>query len=311
MSVVLVIVAASIFSIYSFLKIKKLDKVVYYIKKFQWGRYLERKNNAMLKQEQYGVIVEKGIFSKIDRMLDESGWRRIYSYLSSEVYLTVGFLVSIFLAFLCYLYFGRFFISFISICVTLLFWWLLLYISAAVRYKKIQNQLMFFINLLENYSRTSDDLIDIIAKTENYLEEPLKNVIAQFQWEARHTGEIETALSHLKVLLPHRKFQEIIQNLDMCRRHEANYDEVIRDMRLSVKEYLKSKEEKDNIRQMAKGSIIIMMFVGVFIIKLVNGFVEDGIFNLLSRSIFGICIIIYIIFLVLFGIWQFIKVDRD
>lgn len=272
---------------------------------------MERKNNAMLKQEQYGVIVEKGIFSKIDRMLDESGWRRIYSYLSSEVYLTVGFLVSIFLAFLCYLYFGRFFISFISICVTLLFWWLLLYISAAVRYKKIQNQLMFFINLLENYSRTSDDLIDIIAKTENYLEEPLKNVIAQFQWEARHTGEIETALSHLKVLLPHRKFQEIIQNLDMCRRHEANYDEVIRDMRLSVKEYLKSKEEKDNIRQMAKGSIIIMMFVGVFIIKLVNGFVEDGIFNLLSRSIFGICIIIYIIFLVLFGIWQFIKIDRD
>lgn len=311
MLAVLMVVCGFMYLLFGFFRNRIPERIIYSVRQYQWSRYMKRKSASISNQEQVGVIKERGILLKIDKLLDEAGWRRIYSYFSSEVYFILGFIFSVFPAILGYMLSGTLYVSFLIIVLVWFLWGMLLYICAAVRYKKIQGQLMFFINLLENYSRTSDDLVDIIAKTENYLEEPLKNTIAQFQWEARHTGEIETAIGHLKTRLSHRKMQEIIQNLDMCRRHEANYAEVISDMRVSIQEYLKSKEERNSINQTAKGSILVMMLVGLFIMKLVNGFVEGGIYNLLTSNILGMTILVYQILLIVFGIWQFIKVDRD
>ena len=300
---ILMVVLGCMYLLLGFFLNRIPERVIYYVRQIQWSRYLKRKSASVRNQEQFGVVKERGILLRVDKLLEEAGWRKFYSYFSSEVYFMLGFILSVLPAILSYMFSGALYVSFIIILLVWVVWGMLLYICAAMRYKKIQNQLMFFINLLENYSRTSDDLVDIISKTENYLEEPLRNTIAQFQWEAKHTGEIETAIGHLKTRLSHRKMQEIIQNLDMCRRHEANYAEIISDMRVSIQEYLKSKEERNGIRQSAKGSILVMMLVGVFIMKLVNGFVEGGIYNLLTSNVLGITILVYQILLIVFGLW--------
>lgn len=297
--------------IHVFIKSGKFEILMINFRNIRWSSYVNRRKHMITQEQSAGMSKERGIITKIDRLIDESGWRNVYSYLSSELYISICVLIFFAATGICYIFTYKISISLCIGIMSVFIWWLVLYISAISRYKKIENQLMIFINLLQNYSKTSDDLVDIISKCGNYLEEPLKFSVLQFQWEATHTGEIETALSHLKEQLPHRKLREIIQNLDMCRRHEANYEEVINDMRVSVQHYIKSHEECNNIRKSAKANILVMMIVGIIIIRLVNGFVDGGVFKLLCSNVIGIIIIIYIAVLCVAGIWQFIKLDRD
>lgn len=306
-----VIICICIAFVFLILKGNITKGIICRIKSWHRNCYVKRRKNLTAQLEQSGIIKEKGLMIRLDKLIEESGLKHFYSYMSGELFLISIISMSILIGIIVYLLFGNVFSSVLAIIGIVIGCFGVAYIFAGNRYKKTERQLLLFINLMENYSRTSDDLVEIIGRTESYLDEPLKSVIARFHWECGHTGEIGTALGHLKIQLPNRKLQEIIHNLDICRRHEANYEEVIKDMRVSVQEYLKSKEERKNIQQTSKGNVMVMMLVGVFIIKMVDKFIDGGVLNLLSSNIIGILILIYMFTLVLFGVWQFIKVDRN
>jgi len=315
-NIFIIMIAVIIVCIFSFLLFLWFDcgvvtKVFRIVYNNFWNHYLKRKRIANISEKYYGITGEKGILNKIDKKINGTGWKERYSYLSSELFVAISIILSTIFWFISFLISHKFMFSF-AICIPVLFIpWLILYFTEGIRYKKTEKQLMVFINLLENYSRTSDDLIDIISKTELYMDEPLKSAIRKFSWEAKHIGETDAAIKHLTEKIPHRKFKEIIQNLEICRKHDTNYEDVLKDIRVSIQEYLKSKEEKMIIRQNTRGNIMIMMFVGGFIMRLVNGFVEGGLLTLLSSNFIGILIITYIVLVVLTGIWQLVKIDRN
>ena len=275
------------------------------------NHHTNRKRTVHMNEMTNGSVDEKGLLNKIDSVLVSSGFREKYSYISSELLILSDLCAAIFCGLIICFFFGNKLSFFIVLGGFIVFPCIVLYFLQGSRYLKTERQLMIFINLLENYSKTSDDLVDIISKTETYVDEPLKSAIRKFSWEAKHVGELDEAILHLKEKIPHRKFQEILQNLDICRKHDTNYEEVISDIRISMQQYLKSKEEKKSIRQSSRGNVIIMLLVGVFIIKLVDGFVEGGLIALLCGNILGGIILIYIIFVVLAGVWQLVKIDRN
>lgn len=276
-----------------------------------WHHYLKRKRIADISEEKYGLVDEKSFFAKVDNKLNATGWKERYSYLSAELFIAIVIILSLVSSFVLYCFFHKILLSIIVFIVVFAIPWCVLYFVEGIRYKETENQLMMFINLLENYSRTSDDLVDIISKTESYLNEPLKAAVRKFSWEAKHTGETDVAVKHILEKVPHRKFKEIIQNLEICRKHDTNYADVIKDIRVSLQEYLKSKEEKTSLRQNTRGNIFVMMLVGIIIIRLVNSFVEGGLLLLLQSNITGICIMAYIFVIVMIGVWQVVKIDRN
>lgn len=276
-----------------------------------WMHYVKRKNLSAINKENSGTVDNNGILEKIDVALNSAGWKEYYSYLSAEIFIAFIILITVVFSMIIYAFTKNRSVAFLFAVALLFIPWIILYFAVGIRYKKTERQLMVFINLLENYSRTSDDLVDIIAKTEKYLGEPLNSAIRKFSWEAQHVGETEIAILHLKEKIPHRKFQGIIQNLNICRSHDTNYEEVIGDIRISMQQYLKAKEEKNSIRQGTRGSILIMMFVGCFIIRLVNGFVQGGLYRLLRGNFIGLMILFYILAVAIVGLWQLLKIDRS
>lgn len=276
-----------------------------------WLHYVKRKNLSAINKENSGTVENNGILDKIDGALNNAGWKEYYSYLSAEIFIAFIILITAVFSMIIYAFTKNRSVAFFVAVALLFIPWVILYFAVGIRYKKTERQLMIFINLLENYSRTSDDLVDIIAKTEKYLGEPLNSAIRKFSWEAQHVGETEIAILHLKEKIPHRKFQEIIQNLNICRSHDTNYEEVIADIRISMQQYLKAKEEKNSIRQGTRGSILIMMIVGCFIIRLVNGFVQGGLYRLLRSNFIGLIILFYILAVAIVGLWQLLKIDRS
>lgn len=299
------------FIVYLCMKEGVIDTVIRRIYNNFWNHYLKRKRIAKISENYYGAVNEKGLLTKIDKKISASGLRDKYSYLSAELYIAISLLSSMAAGGVYFLIFHNFLWSILFSVIVFLTPWFILYFAEGIRYKKTERQLLVFINLLENYSRTSDDLVDIILKTEMYLEEPLKSSIRKFAWEAKNTGEIDIAIKHLVEKNSDRKFKEIIQNLEICRKHDTNYEDVLEDIRVSTQEYLRSKEEKMSLRQNTRANIIIMMLVGGVIVRLVNGFVEGGLLRLLMSGAIGILIVTYIVVVLLIGVWQIVKIDKN
>lgn len=280
------------------------------ISESQWERYLERRQVQNREELDYGTMREKGLLARLDRMINDSGWREWFGYLCGELYLVFNAALFFLVVLLCRVILGGVILPVLCGILSLGGLFAMLYLSGARRYLKVQKQLMVFINLLENYSKTSDDLVDIISRTGGYLDDPLRDKIFGFQWEAMHGVDVRVALTHLKNQVPHEKFREIIQNLDMCRRHEANYAEVIRDVRISLQAYLRAKQEREEIQKGARGNVAVMLLVGAMILKLTDGFVSGGLKALLFGNTVGLVILCYVMAILLFGVWQFVKVDR-
>lgn len=289
-----------------------------FILKHQQSIKIQAQKEYLLRQEAFqgqeglpGAKKEKGWLFRLDRLLDEIGIRRKWSYLTAEIYLlfffailaVIGVFIFLLTKSVVYFLLGMFLLTLIHGTG--------LYLLAGYYYKKTEKQLLAFINLIDNYAQTSDDLVEIIGKTETYLEKPLKTAVSEFHWEAVHTGEIDTALRHLTLKVQHGKLKEMIRNLDICRRHEANYTEIITDIRVSVKEYLASKEERRSIQQNARASIVIIILVGILILRLVNGFIGGDLWKLLLRSKAGIAILVYLFVVLTAGIRHFIKIDKS
>ncbi len=115
-------------------------------------------------------------------------------------------------------------------------------------------------NLLENYSKTNDDILKIFGQVCPFLDEPLRSYVSDFYFSAVHDGDATRAFRNLEDSVGHEKLQEIIHNIEMCSKHEANYEDVIKDSRLSLSEYLGAREEKKAI--VGNGRIEILMLLG-------------------------------------------------
>ena len=83
------------------------------------------------------------------------------------------------------------------------------------------------------------------------MKEPLRSAVGNHATgQAVMTGNRYDAVWGLIYGIEHPKFQEIIRNLEICSRNEANYSEILGDMRRSLKIiYSRRKEEKEILKE--------------------------------------------------------------
>lgn len=181
--------------------------------------------------------------------------------------------------------------------------YLLLYFMALRNYKRTEEGLMTFINLLENYSSMEDELISIFSRIDSFLEEPLKSAVEQCCIEAEMTGDRVGAIRNLEKSIEHEKFKELIRNLEICSRYEANYGEVIKDSRNLLREYLAVAKERKAILNNARIEIAMIIACCGVVFFMMNDFTETGILSVLLGSLIGNLILIYCIFMIFFALW--------
>lgn len=176
--------------------------------------------------------------------------------------------------------------------------YLILKMMAAINYKKIDDNALTFINILQNNSTIEDDIVLILAKTAPDLENPLRNYIEEFCGEVRNTGDMTTAFRKLEFRIQNEKLKSIIRNIGICSRHEANYKEIIEDSREILQSYIADDLDRKAIIKNGRLEILLCIGLGFGMIKLITPLVPNLYSILKSNSVgnlilFG-CIIVLI-----------------
>lgn len=144
---------------------------------------------------------------------------------------------------------------------------------AKKRYHQLDNQLLSFMNLIDNYSKMSDDIIEIFGKIYRYLDPPLSGLLEECYSQTMMTGNPELCLRELTDRMGHEKIKEIIDNIEIASRHEADYSVVINDEREIINNYLFDKKEKQSLINSARVECLILLGLGAALVyMLCDGF---------------------------------------
>lgn len=239
----------------------------------------------------HGEGVKQDWLSKVDEELAYSGIKEKLKWITTELYLIIVTLTATIMTTLFVLFAGLWqgllagilSVGAFKIAITLL---------CNARDRKIEAQLLQFMNIIDNFSSTSDDLIDILEKSSRYIDEPLGSQIYDAVQEARNTGDSLLALQDLQNSVQNKHFKILIRNLETSSRFENNYSDIIEDCREIFHEYIKAQKEKRSIRSNGLMEILIMVATGVMSIGMVGQIADGGnvIDILLSGGTAGIVI---------------------
>ncbi len=271
--------------------------------------YKARKEVEEARRLEDGNQEKKSFIYKLDLMIERSGLRKKIPFLNTEVYIGLTIVIASLGFILVSSITGIWLLGAVVIMATVIGAYAIIYILSGIAYEKVDETILPFVNILENYSGTNDDIVSILGKTYPYLENPLREHIEEFYDEVNSSGDVTRAFRNLEVKIENERFKEIIRNLEICSRHEANYQEIIKDTRVTLMDYLEAKQKRKAI--IKQGRIEILMSIGLcsVMISMFTGFVPN-LFNILINSPVGNAILLYCIIVLGICLWNIISFDK-
>ncbi len=255
-----------------------------------------------------GNIEETNILRSLDIMINRSGIREKYSFFTTEVFIALTIVIVVSTYFLSKFinnYWG--FNLLIAMFAGLACYFSIYYLSG-ISYEKIDSQITNFINYLENFASTNVDIVTIIEKTSFYMEDPLKSYLEKFVTESRQ-GKIKLAFQNLVDKIENVKFQQLIKNLEIASRHEANYKEVVSESRIILKGYFKNKEKRKELIRNGRIELIMMLLISTLVLKMVAD-ITPNLANDIFTTTEGAIFVVIGIILIGACIWLFLRIDR-
>ena len=251
-----------------------------------------RKEKEELRRLEDGNLEKTSLLYSLDLMIERSGLRLKYPFLSTEIYIFITIMISV-AGFLLINFLTGLWILGVFFCMAIIVSsYALVYSLSSIAYNRTDSALIPFINILENYAGTSDDIVSILAKTSYYLEDPLKSNIEEFYNEINTSGNITLAFRHLELRVENERFRDIIRNLEICSRHEANYQEIIRDIRSSLIKYLDAKQKRKVIIKQGRLEILALLGLSGVMIGMFTSF-SPNLISSLFNSFVGNLILLY------------------
>lgn len=270
----------------------------------------ERLRLEKIRKAERGNVEKENILLRLDKTINYSNIKKYIPFLNSNIYIfTMVLFASIGLII------GTRFIDVtvgLLIAAIIVLAYIIILLGMANRsYKKVEENVITFMNLIENYAKTNNDLIAIMGKIYYYLDEPLKTQVQECYLLGQRTGDADMALETLQNSVEHRKFQEIIRNLMICSHYEANYEEVIEDSRKMLMEYLAGKRARAAMARNARIELSMLIGCCAMVIWMIGDFLEDNIFLVLQETFIGKLILAYLIIVLGVVIFEIIFIGRS
>lgn len=271
--------------------------------------YKTRRDIEEARRLEDGNQEKQSFVFKIDLMIERSGLRKKIPFINTELYIgttvvlaTLGYIVATTIS-------GIWLLGAAVVMATIILSYGLIYVLSGIAYEKVDKTILPFVNILENYSGTNDDIVSILGKTYPYLENPLREHIEDFYNAVNSSGDTTRAFRNLEAKIENERFKDIIRNIEICSRHEANYQEIIKDTRITLMDYLEAKQKRKAI--INQGRIEILMSIGLCSIMVVmfTGFVPN-LFGMLVNSAIGNAILMYCIVVLGICLWNMIAFDK-
>lgn len=175
--------------------------------------------------------------------------------------------------------------------------------------KMINDQTIIFMNLIENFSRSSQDMAEVCDRASFYIKDPLKKIVEEFVTDIRLYADEQRAFRNIYVKLKGCKLLEVFRSFEICSLHEGNFADIVRDSKKSVREFDKSITIRRAIIASARTDLVALIAAGVMVVFMLEDFLSDNIWNTLTGSYIGIAIIVYCVICFLLIITVMIKGD--
>lgn len=279
-----------------------------------WNRYSTEKSRHKKKRLEKKIIKNdakenrtKGLKAKIYY----SGIKKTIPFMNCGWYLTMTAAIAVIGMIITYTITDNKLVTFIISVISGMVAYVSVYIKANINYKKVDNQLVKFANLIDNFSKTgSGEIISLLRNVSSYLEEPLYTAVTNCTNEALVTGKDEEALDRLKERIESTLFGDMITNLQIASKHECNYSEVITAYRRVLRDHSRSVQNTKSIISIARADIIIMIAMTCIIMAMVQGMLSKSIVTILTGSGAGIICILFLVVILIIIIAIFISIGR-
>ncbi len=287
---------------------RAIEKTAIRISKAADEKYNKRKEERERIYLEEGNQEDESFFYRLDLIIERSGLRYKFKNLTTEIYLTlvitltlVGFIVASKL--------GGILLGVAAITVIIVFSYGVIYILSSKNHEKIDDSIIPFINLLENYATSDSDIVNIMGNVCQYLEDPLRSYIEEFCDEAITSGNPSKAFMNLEVKIANRRLKSIIRNLEICSKNEANYDVIIQDERRALRNYSKSRAKKKELFHKGRSEVFKCLLINAMIIIMFSTVAKELINGLLYSRIGNVILLCWIIVLGMCA-WYFIEIDK-
>lgn len=273
------------------------------------GKYKDRKKRREVLQLIEGEKEEKTLIEKIDLLIEHSCIRIYFPFLTSEVFIVSTTAIALIVSILFYKITHIAVVSIPVFFMIILLIYIGLNLLARRTYDKIDDQVLVYINILENLTSSNSDIVEIMEKALPYINEPLKKYTYQFVFECRKGVPVAKAFKNFENKVESLRFKQLLKNLAVCSKYEANYIEILSKSRVIMKNYfLEKARRKKEIRE-SRITIITTVVIGLFAIKEVIGFcpsLKDQLIN----SALGNMLVAYNAFVIMLAIYKFITLDK-
>lgn len=267
-------------------------------------------------REAYELSFEVGVRDKVpwlerlDNLVLRSGIKKKIKFINTQILLILSVITGV-LGMIVGTLVGNFVAWLLLAAIGGSIWLGLVALLANINFYRVEKELLAFANITDNFSKSSDDLIDILDKVSWYVGEPIKSDIRECVNMARYNGDIELAIEQMQLKVAHPKFYELITNLTTASRYEVNYSEIIEDNRKILSDYMRDQKEKAAIYKVGRTQTLAVVVMCVISLYMVGSITEDSLITIFTGSIFGVIISIYFFLVALYAIWVLFLNTKD
>lgn len=264
--------------------------MIKYIKSFIDKTEANYENRKKIEEEEIirnGTVEKEGLLTKFDHILDFCGIKTRLSFINAESFFILTAMLCIIIFILTIKIEGLVIYGILSVFITLISVFLGIFVLYTINYKKTEQNIFTFMNLLSNYSRSSSDIINIMGQIYDFLDEPLHSQVKKCYDEGIHTGDVQYALENLSKAIEHKHLKMIIKNISVCSQFENNYEDVVQDSRQMLQEYLAGKEVRKEIYNAGKANILIIAGFSFLIFFILQRSFDIDVINGLANSTIG------------------------
>lgn len=258
-------------------------------------RGIESRRNLLRVEKEYSLWLA------LEQRLGYAGFGSRLPNISPELWLAGNVVLAAGGAFALLTLSGSLVTAFGGVSLLLTAEYFLIYSLRTKNLKSVNDNLLKLLDFLGSYSITAGEITGIFNQISKYMDEPLKSALEEYCCEAQTTGDVNLALLSLADKVEHPKFKELMQNLEVSIRYCADFTALVNGSRKSMREYLRSQEERKSLLREGGLNMLLLLGLSTFVLFMVDKLIAASVWQILFHTVPGrLCIGVLFVIFVLF-----------
>lgn len=196
------------------------------------------------------------------------------------------------------------------VCALLFLQWFLVVSLRMKNLKRVDANLLKFLDFLGNYSVTAGEMTSVFSQVARYMEEPIRGALELCCMEATTTGDAGAALLAMEAYIEHPKFKELARNLEISVRYCTDFSAMVAGSRRSMREYLRAQRERRGLLAEAGINLALLLIMSFGMLAVVGKLLDFSIATFLVGTVVGRIALGLICFFILLFLAQARKLQK-